>query len=321
MRAVVIYEPGGPEKLVYTEIPTPDVKDGWSLVRVRGFGINHSEVFTRNGLSPTVTFPRVLGIECVGEIAESTDPKRLPPGQKVISIMGEMGRDFDGSYAEYALLPNTQLYPVDTDMDWTQLAAIPETYFTAYGSLKNLKLHPTDRILVRGATSGVGVAFLRLVKGLFPNARVSGTSRRVDKADLLRKEGFDQVFEDRDGVLQTADIFDKVLELVGPATLRDTFQHVCEEGVVCSTGQLGGQWYLDRFEPIMELPANGYLTSFYSGNVSADRIQEMLDFVRDYNVDAKPEKIFSLEQVPDAHRYLESSDSYGKVVCVVASCV
>ena len=94
-----MYEPGGPEKLICQDVPTPAVKAGWSLIQVKGFGINHSEIFTRNGLSPTVSFPRILGIECVGIVADTTDPQRLPVGQKVISIMGEMGRAFDGSYA------------------------------------------------------------------------------------------------------------------------------------------------------------------------------------------------------------------------------
>ena len=112
MKAVVVYEPGGPEALVYTDVLRPMVKDGWSLVRVRGFGINHSEIFTRQGLSLSVTFPRILGIECVGTVEETTDAVRLPVGQRVVSLMGEMGGAFDGSYAEYILLPNAQIYPV-----------------------------------------------------------------------------------------------------------------------------------------------------------------------------------------------------------------
>lgn len=101
VKAIVIKESGGPEKLIYQDVPRPQLKPGWSLVKVKGFGINHSEIFTRRGLSLTVKFPRILGIECVGEIAETTDPGKLPVNQKVVSIMGEMGRDFDGSYAEY----------------------------------------------------------------------------------------------------------------------------------------------------------------------------------------------------------------------------
>ena len=112
MKAVVVYAPGGAEQLVYMDVPRPVLKDGWSLVRVRAFGVNHSEIFTRQGLSLSVTFPRILGIECVGTVEETTDAVRLPVGQRVVSLMGEMGGAFDGSYAEYILLPNAQIYPV-----------------------------------------------------------------------------------------------------------------------------------------------------------------------------------------------------------------
>ena len=110
MKAVVVSEAGGPEVLRYCDVPTPVARPGWSLIKVRGAGVNHSEIFTREGKSPSVGFPRILGIECVGEVAESTTPA-LTAGQKVVSIMGEMGRAFDGSYAEYVLLPNEQIYP------------------------------------------------------------------------------------------------------------------------------------------------------------------------------------------------------------------
>lgn len=314
MKAIVIYEPGGPEKLIYTDVPVPEVKPGWSLVRIMARGINHSEIFTRNGFSPTVQFPRILGIECVGIIEKTTDVERLPEGSKAISIMGEMGRAFDGSYAEYALLPNEQIYPVETELPWDLLAAIPETYYTAYGSMNNLKICCSDRILVRGATSGVGVAFLRLLKAAKPDIYVAGTSRNLRKAQTLLDEGFDEVIEDRGGILQTDKTFDKVLELIGPATLKDTFTHVSEGGIVCSTGQLGGEWYLNDFDPIFDLPANGYLTSFYSGNVDRNRLQEMLDYIETFNVYVKPEKVFSLSEMREAHAWLDSSKSFGKIV-------
>lgn len=317
MKAIVIYEPGGPEKLVYTDWPTPELRPGWSLIRVHGFGVNHSEIFTRQGLSPDVRFPRVPGIECVGEVAETTDAQRLKPGQRVISIMGEMGRAFDGGYAEYVLLPNEQIYPVETDMEWATLAALPETYYTAYGSMRNLRIDAGDRVLVRGGTSGVGIALLHLIKGRFPDVPVTGTTRKAEKEGRLRAAGFDDVVLETEGKLQTGQTYTKVLELIGPATLKDTCAHVEEGGIVCSTGQLGGQWEIRDFEPIADLPANGYLTSFYSGNVDENRLQAMLDYVKRYQVDVSPEKIFSLQQAPQAHAYLEGSDSFGKVVVVV----
>ena len=316
MKAIVIYEPGGPEQLIYTEVPKPELKPGWSLIRVMGFGINHSEVFTRKGLSPSVRFPRILGIECVGLVEKTTDPEKLPVGSKVISIMGEMGRDFDGGYAEYALLPNEQIHAIETALPWDVLAAVPETYYTAFGSMKNLQIKENDKILVRGGTSGVGVAFLRLVKAKFPKANIAGSSRSAAKEQLMLDAGFDKVIVEQDGKLQTTETFDKVLELIGPATLKDTFSHVNERGIVCSTGQLGGEWYLNGFNPIIELPANGYLTSFYSGNVNGNRLQQMLDYIIKHDVDVKPEKVFSLEDVPRAHAYLESSQSFGKIVVV-----
>ncbi|MBE6470443.1 MAG: quinone oxidoreductase [Coriobacteriaceae bacterium] len=314
MKAIVIEEPGGPEKLLYREVPTPQVKPGWTLVHVRGFGINHSEVFTRQGLSPSVQFPRILGIECVGVVAQTTDPERLPVGQKCVSLMGEMGRAFDGGYAEYCLLPNDQVYPVHTELPWVVLAALPETYFTAFGSMENLRLEDGCSVLVRGATSGVGVAFLRLVKARFPRMRVVGSTRTAGKGQMLLDSGFDAFAVDEGGELQTEESFDRAFELIGPATLKDTCRHVCEGGIVCSTGQLGGKWYMDGFDPIFDLPANGYLTSFYSNNVDGNRLDEMLSYVARYHVDAAPERVFSLDQVPDAHRYLADAKSFGKVV-------
>lgn len=315
MKAAVVYEAGGPEKLIYEEVPTPRLKKGWSLVKVMGFGINHSEVFTREGKSPSVQFPRILGIECVGIIEETSDENLLPAGQKVISIMGEMGRAFDGSYAEYVLLPNDQIFPVETDLfSWEELAAIPETYYTAFGSMKNLQIKKNDQVLVRGATSGVGVAFLNLLKSRFETIIIDGTSRNLAKRDVLIQAGFDDVIEDREGQLQTEKTYDKIFELIGPATIKNSFKHLNEQGIVCSTGQLGGQWFLEEFDPIIDIKANSYLTSFYSNNVDETKLNQLLEFIDENKTIVKPEKVFELKEISKAHEYLESSRSFGKVI-------
>lgn len=198
MKAVVIYNPGDSEQLKYQDVETPVVKEGWSLVKIKGFGINRSEIFTRQGFSPSVQFPRILGIECVGVIEESTDPERLPKKSNSRFYNGEMGRDFDGSYAQYTLLPNEQIYPIDTNLSWETLATIPETYYTAFGSMKNLKIEHNDKVLVRGATSGVGVAFLNLIKAKYKDVTVSGSTRDMSKKSLLIEVGFDEVIEDKE---------------------------------------------------------------------------------------------------------------------------
>ena len=315
MKAVKIYQAGGPEQLIYQDVPMPNVKEGWSLVKIKGFGINHSEIFTREGKSPSVRFPRILGIECVGEVTQSSTPA-LAVGQKVVSIMGEMGRAFDGSYAEYVLLPNEQIYPVHTDLDWTTLAAIPETYYTAFGSLQQLRIALQDRVLVRGAGSGVGVAFAQLLKARFPHIVLHGSTRNPAKATRLQAVGFDEVITEADGKIQTDQSYDKILELVEPATLRDSFSHINEHGIVCNTGQLGNMWYVNDFDPIIELKNNSYLTAFYSGNVSQAKLDAMFDYIRQFNVKILIERVFTLEQVPEAHRFLQSTDGFGKVVVV-----
>ena len=313
MKTVKIYQAGGPEQLIYQDVPTPDIKEGWSLVKIKGCGINHSEIFTREGKSPSVRFPRILGIECVGEVTQSSTPA-LAVGQKVVSIMGEMGRAFDGSYAEYVLLPNEQIYPVHTDLDWTTLAAIPETYYTAFGSLQQLRIALQDRVLVRGAGSGVGVAFAQLLKARFPHVVLHGSTRNPVKATRLQAVGFDEVITEADGKIQTDQSYDKILELVGPATLRDSFSHINEHGIVCNTGQLGNIWYVNDFDPIIELKNNSYLTAFYLGNVSQTKLDAMFDYIRQFDVKILIERMFTLEQVPEAHRFLQSADGFGKVV-------
>ena len=313
MKAVVVSTPGGPEVLEVVERPKPVLKAGWTLVKIQGFGINHSEIFTRKGQSPSVKFPRVLGIECVGFVEETTRPD-LKIGQQIISIMGEMGRAFDGGYAEYTLLPNEQIYPIKTELDLESLIALPETYYMAFGSFLNLKIGEKDSVLVRGATSGVGIAFAKLLKGQFPEIHLAGTSRNLAKEEQLKAVGFDQVILEKDGVLHTKEQFDKVLDLVGPSAILDTFARTAEGGIICSCGLLGGQWTVPDFDPIEMLSRNLYLTTFASGNVSHDKLQALVDFVEQYRVDVRPEKVYKIDQIQEAHAYLEGSHSFGKVI-------
>jgi NADPH:quinone reductase-like Zn-dependent oxidoreductase len=190
MRAAVCVGAGGPEVLELHELPVPAARQGWSLVQVKGAGLNRSELRTRQGHSPNVTFPRVLGIECVGIVAASTDPT-LPDGTTVAAVMGEMGRQFDGSYAEYALLPNSLLMPISTTLTWHVLAALPETYLTAQGSLDALGTVPGSRLLIRGATSSVGMAAASIASG--HGIETAATTRRQDKLDALTAAGVDHV--------------------------------------------------------------------------------------------------------------------------------
>ncbi len=249
----------------------------------------------------------------VGLVQQTPRPD-LKIGQQIISIMGEMGRAFDGGYAEYTLLPNEQIYPIKTELDLESLIALPETYYTAFGSFLNLKIEEKDCVLVRGATSGVGIAFAKLLKGKFPEIHLVGTSRNLAKEDQLKAVGFDEVILEKDGVLHTKEQFDKVLDLVGPSAILDTFARTAEGGIICSCGLLGGQWTVPDFDPIEMLSRNLYLTTFASANVSQDKLQELVEFVERYHVDVEPEIVYKIDQIQEAHTYLESSQSFGKVI-------
>lgn len=136
MKAVVINGCCKAEDLQVSELPIPKVRSGWVLVKVYAAGLNHSEAILRmyEADNDYINTPVVPGIECVGEIADPSD-SGFKPGDKVMALMGGMGRSFNGSYAEYALLPQKNVFRTSSSLDWLSLAAIPETYYTAYGSL------------------------------------------------------------------------------------------------------------------------------------------------------------------------------------------
>jgi NADPH:quinone reductase-like Zn-dependent oxidoreductase len=321
MKAAVAERPGPPEVLSVREVPRPAVRPGWTLVEVKAAGLNRSELMTRQGQSPSVRFPRVLGIECVGVVAESagTGPAR---GTAVAAIMGEMGREFDGGYAEYALLPDELLIPLDTSLDWATLAALPESYLTAYGSLEALGIGDTGGVLlVRGGTSSVGMAVLSLAKDY--GLETIATTRNPDKAELLKGRGADHVVVDTgkitDGVLAIApDGPEYVLDLVGANTAVDSLHLAATGGTVCVTGMLSGVWAIPGFEPVAMIPSGTKLTAFHSddmeGAASAKILQRIVNGVANGIYHPNVDRVFALADIVEAHRYMEANRATGKVV-------
>jgi NADPH:quinone reductase-like Zn-dependent oxidoreductase len=322
MRAAVCVRAGGPEALEVRELPVPEVREGWSLVRVKGAGLNRSELRTRQGHSPSVTFPRVLGIECVGVVADSTDP-RLPEGTTVAAVMGEMGREFDGGYAEYALLPNQLLMPLATTLPWDVLAALPETYLTARGSLDALGVEPggRGRLLIRGGTSSVGMAAASIAAG--HGLETAATTRRPDKADALTAAGVDHVLLDDGEPLakRLREIWpegpDHVLDLVGADTLVDSLRLVRRGGTVCMSGSLSG-WLIPDFEPIAMIPSGTRLTAFHSGDIKgsagASVLQRVVREVEAGTYRPHVHRVFALDEIVTAHQYMEDDQAAGKLV-------
>src|SRR5205085_3616282 len=221
MRAIVLDGPGPPDALTIRVLPVPTPAAGWVLIQVKAFGLNRSELHTRLGVASGVRFPRVLGIEATGVVAACPGGE-FALGQQVATMMGGMGRTFDGGYAEYTCVPAGQVIGFDTDLEWSTVGAVPEMLQTAYGSLTvGLDARPGQSILIRGGTSSVGMAAAVLAKQR--QMIVLSTTRNPAKAQALTDLGVDHVLLDDGSVAgQVRDIVpegvDTALELIGTPT-------------------------------------------------------------------------------------------------------
>lgn len=321
MKAAVLYQPGGPENFIVEERQIPVPAPGWVLVKVKAFGLNRSELMTRKGLSPGVKFPRVLGIECVGEVA--MDPEgEFKEGQKIAAFMGDMGRAFDGGYAEYTVLPRHLLYPFESNLGWLELGAMPEMFQTVYGSLHlALRITAGETLLVRGGTSSIGMLAIQVAKRY--GLSVAATTRKEEKKALLLNNGANYVLiDDGNLVAKARNIhpqgFDKVLDLVGASTLKDSLQCAAAGGTVCMTGMLSEQWAVPNFVPMEFIPATVRLTIYDSGQIQVDQ-ESFQQFIRDVEaglIRLNIGGVFTLDEIVAAHSLMDSNSAGGKIVVV-----
>lgn len=319
MKAIVLHQTGEPETLTINEVPVPKPKAGWVLIRIRALGLNRSELMLRayEGDAPYIQLPRIPGIECAGEVV--ADPNgRFTAGQKVVALMGGMGRSFDGSYAEYTLVPAKNVFSVETDLNWIELAAIPETYYTAWGSLfESLQLTSDDLLLVRGGTSAAGLAAIQLAKTT--GAITIASTRNEEKTAILKEMGADHVLIDNGSLKQQLyavfpNGITKVLELIGPETLFESLTLVRKKGMVCMTGILGKKGTMENFYPIKDIPSGVYLTGFESNSPTQSAIDALFSLIGQYHLKPRIAKVFPLEEMASAHRLMENNQANGKVV-------
>lgn len=319
MKSIVLHAPGGTENFIIEERPIPTPPVGWVLIQIKAFGLNRSELMTRKGLSPSVTFPRVLGIECVGVIVSDASDE-FATGQQVAAFMGGMGREFDGSYSEFAVLPKSVLMPFSSDLPWSILGSLPEMFQTAYGCLHlALKLKPTDTLLIRGGSSSIGMLATNLANQI--GATVITTTRYQDKIGKLRENGSKYVLIDDGNIKnQIRAIYpngvEKALELVGVETLPDTLQSIANGGITCMAGMLSEKWAFNIFSPMEIIPPTVCLTSYDSGQirVPAHFFQTFIDQVQSNIINIPMNHEFPFSMIQEAHHLMETNTAVGKIV-------
>jgi len=322
MRAIVLTAPGPVENLELRDLPIPQPPAGWVRIAVKAFGLNRSELHLRLGLAENVrSFPVVPGIEAVGVVDAAPDSD-LQPGQQVATMMGGMGRAFDGGYAEYTMVPREQVIPFHSELPWAVLGAVPETLQTAYGALTTgLDLQAGQRLLIRGGTSALGYAAAALAHDI--GATVLATTRQPDRLATLAAHHVDHPVLD-DGAIagQVRELLgggvDAALELVGTTTLPDTLAATRVHGTVCFTGMLANEWTVPDFYPIGYLPTGVRLTAYggEAADLPAPVLQRYLDRIADGSLTLGPSHAYRMEDIRAAHSAMEDNTVSGKLVVV-----
>jgi NADPH:quinone reductase len=321
MRAIVIEKYGEPEVLRIEPRPVPRATPGTVVVRVRAFGLNHAEAYFRKGIWGDVA--EISGIECVGEVHDPGD-SGLARGQHAFALMGGMGRSIDGSYAEFTRVPRSNVVPFTSQLDWSALAAIPESYATAWTFLHhNLELSSGQTLVVRGGTSALGQAAIQLARHL--EVRVFATTRSREKTPLLEKLGAEPLIEQanlsRELRRRVPAGVDGVLDIIGTSTLLDSFQMPRYRGRVAMAGFLGGAAPL-TVDPLRQLPSgvqfSFFASAFVFGNddlpLSHIPFAEFIKYAEHGVLQIQPAHVFAFDEIVAAHRLLESGKAGGKIV-------
>lgn len=324
MTAWLLEGPGGPEAFEMVERPCPELQDDQVLIKVESFGLNRSELHSRKGLAKgDFAFPRVLGLECAGRVLEST-ASDLREGERVVALMGGMGRAYDGAYATHTVVPRSQVFRAPDSVKPEVLGAVPETYNTAWGvCVQNLKLSAQDTVLVRGGTSALGMAAAEIAKDL--GCTVVATTRSEAKASVLKERS--RV----DHVVVEGEAFSaRVIELVGPISavvecvgstpsIESSCATMTVGGRIGLVGQLTETWDTDMRPRFPKNVQSGWTRS---DQIQAPEHEAMMSTILERvstgryrpNID----RVFPFDQLPQAHRVMEASGAVGKLVVLTS---
>lgn len=320
MTAIAIHGGKGDATALHpVQVPRPVPGEHQLLVRVRAAGVNRPDLLQRQGsYPPPPGAPETLGLEIAGEVVQGSG--RWKAGDRVCALLG------GGGYAQYAVVDARHALPIPDGYDFVQAAALPETAFTVFANVfEHGQLKTGERLLVHGATSGIGVMAIQMAKAA--GAQVIATARGAQKAAQARALGADVAVDTSTGsfvdAARAAGGVDVSLDMVGASVFADTLQVLNPGGRIVYIAALGG----GTLEvPVFELMRRqAVLTGSTLRPRPADekaRLAERIEhtvwpWIASGQVTAQVDRTFPLEQAAAAHAYLEAGQHLGKVVLTV----
>jgi NADPH:quinone reductase len=325
MRAAVITRPGGPEVLEIREVESPRPGPGDVLVRVRSSGLNRADIHQRKGgyPAPPGSPPDIPGLEYAGDVVEvGSDTLEFSVGDRVYGIAG------GGAHAELIAVPTATVARIPGDMSWTDAGAIPEAFITAHDALVvQGKLRAGDRVLIHAVGSGVGLAAIQVARAV--GAIPFGTSRTQDKIDRALPFGLENgaAIQDPKSLSEVArswapNGFEVVLDLVGGGYTPASVDIVATRGRLLLVGLVAGASATFDLRRLLHKRMSLIGTVLRARSV-AEKASATQAFSRDLfehfeagGMRAVVDRVYPLEEIAEAHRRMESNESFGKVVIV-----
>jgi NADPH2:quinone reductase len=319
MRAIVADPVGGPENLLYTELPTPQPAAGEALIKLESIGVNFIDVYFRTGFYKAPENPVRLGNEGAGTVAAVGEGVSLQMGQRVAYAMAR------GAYAEYATVPARNLVPIPDGVSFDDAAAVMLQGMTAhYLTHSTYALKAGETCLVHAAAGGAGLMLVQIAKLL--GAKVIGTVSTAEKAQLVKEHGADEVilYTEQDFVAETKRItggqgVSVVYDSVGKTTFHKSLDCLKPRGMMASFGQSSGA--VGEIDPlILSQKGSLFLTRPSLAHYVADplelqwRAKDLFQWIAEGRLQLRIHHIYKLEQAADAHRDLEARRTSGKLL-------
>lgn len=321
MKAVVISSFGGPEVLQVRDVPPPpEPKADEVLVRVKAAALNRADLLQRRGFYPAPPgYPQEIpGLEFAGEVdCVGDDVNTWRAGQRVFGITA------GGAQAEYISVPQKHLTEIPSNLNWIEAAAVPEVFITAHDALFTRgQVTYGESVLVHAAGSGVGLAAVQLAH--VNGARVIGTSRTADKLERARQYGLDEsiaVGDDPHGfAAKIGRGVDVIIDLVGAAYFEANLAVLAPKGRLVLVGTPSGSKANLDIASVMSkrLTIVGTVLRARSKEEKAEATrlfaERVVPLLADGTVKPVVDSVFPLQQVVEAHKRLESNETFGKVV-------